>query len=96
MSVLTATHAMNVDFIMSTWRPGSYPEPWSWADEIADLKSRGELHSMSADFLREAAWDESIILGGDGRVWDGHHRIIAAYMTGVRSLPCTFMFVSGA
>lgn len=31
-----------------------------------------------------------ILLGHDGRVWDGHHRIVAARRLGIESLPVEF------
>lgn len=30
---------------------------------------------------------EPVLLGNDGRVWDGHHRITAAWLAGVTMIP---------
>jgi ParB-like chromosome segregation protein Spo0J len=30
---------------------------------------------------------EPILLGNDGRVWDGHHRITAAHQLGIEEVP---------
>jgi hypothetical protein len=31
-----------------------------------------------------------ILLGADGRVWDGHHRMCAAYLLGLHTIPVVF------
>lgn len=31
-----------------------------------------------------------ILLGTDGRVWDGHHRLCVADMLGLDAVPCEF------
>lgn len=79
--------------IMQKWRPGSYDTvgdaPWTWADEIVDIQTRecaccgeqGHYQRQVKEKLEaEGVWWEcaTILLGYDGRVWDGHHRIIAA------------------
>lgn len=60
---------------MASWRPGSYEPPWSWNDEIDDLVQRDEIVPLLAD-VKEHGFQEPVLLGNDGRVWDGHHRII--------------------
>ena len=67
--------------IMEFWRPGSHDEPWTWADEAADLA--GELDDMINDIQVNGIL-HPVVLGVDGRVWDGHHRILAARALGVR------------
>lgn len=70
--------------IMARWRPGSYEERWSWHDE------RRELEEYNGLFVRALAYDiqaygikEPVLLGDDGRVWDGHHRILLAERYGL-------------
>lgn len=79
--------------VMWGWRPGSYDTnshggQWSWTDEILDLHKTvcsccGEAGHYQQELTQKmfeegAFWEEPPILGNDGRVWDGHHRIIAA------------------
>jgi hypothetical protein len=68
--------------IVTFWRPGSHD--WTWADEYADLMGRDadktaaieqRVNSEGIDFLDYLA---PVLLGNDGRVWDGHHRICIA------------------
>jgi len=70
--------------VMETWRPGSQPWPWSWDDERDDLNSRGELDSLIDEW--DPAVCDPVLLGHDGRVWNGHHRVLAADKAG-RRLP---------
>ncbi len=69
--------------VMHRWQPG---EPWSWSDEARDLWTRDldKMQALEASIrrvgLRPALPDEEpIILGDDGRVWSGHHRLVVAY-----------------
>lgn len=70
---------MDAETIMRRWRPGSYDftnsgRPWSWADEEADI-GQDEIDDL-ADKVQVNGFTEPVLLGDDGRVWDGHHRII--------------------
>lgn len=39
-------------------------------------------------YLRDVgAIEQPVCLGGDGRVWDGHHRIVAAIRLGFNEIP---------
>lgn len=89
---------MSVAEIMRRWRPGSFDPPWDWDDEAADLRSHvcaccdqpGHYQAKVEEKLRaEGPWwsEATIMLGPDGRVWDGHHRIVAAHALGIESLP---------
>lgn len=67
-----------VETIFERWRPGSYSH--GWGDEEIDLIARDE----AALQVLEASIDcygflpsYPIMLGDDGRVWDGHHRLVA-------------------
>lgn len=64
--------------IMRVWRPGSHGDEWTWDDERADLESRHELRTLTMAVRRYGVL-EPVQLGYDGRVWDGHHRILAAF-----------------
>ena len=78
--------------IVTFWRPGSHE--WSWADEYADLmgphrdvtdRIYARVDAEGIDFADEYA---PVLLGSDGRVWDGHHRICIAIQRGIHSLMC--------
>lgn len=79
---------MALDDLLARWVPGS--ADWSWADELADLHA-----SPVTDAIRARVVDEGIgfadhfgpvLLGSDGRVWDGHHRICIAMELGITHL----------
>ncbi len=65
--------------IVTEWRPGSHDEPWSWMDEAHDLWQREPIvmDDLLSDVMRRGIV-EPVDLGDDGRVWDGHHRIVIA------------------
>ena len=74
--------------ILAFWRPGSHD--WTWADEYRDLISepvtdriRQRVASEGIGFADDFA---PVLLGSDGRVWDGHHRIVLAIEQGVSFL----------
>ncbi len=74
--------------IITFWRPGS--ADWSWADEYRDLISSPGTALMSelveSEGIGFADDLTPILLGIDGRVWDGHHRICIAIRDGIDSL----------
>ena len=63
-------------------------EPWTWVDEAGDIVHRicaccdrpGHYQEQLVAKMEVEGefWDddEPIILGDDGRVWEGHHRIL--------------------
>lgn len=73
--------------ITTYWVPGSYDD-WSWDDETDDLLD-GDMSWLLFDIGREGV-KNPILLGSDGRVWDGHHRIVAARLFGLNAVPCEF------
>jgi len=76
--------------IITFWRPGS--GDWSWADEYADVMSQERtteiyrrVDAEGISFIDSVA---PVLLGNDGRVWDGHHRICIAIQRHIHSLMC--------
>jgi hypothetical protein len=76
--------------IVTFWRPGS--QDWFWADEYTDLMGP---RREGTDAVHERVKAEGfgfldhiapVLLGNDGRVWDGHHRICLAIKEAVPSL----------
>ena len=70
--------------LMQVYRPGS--GDWGWGIEYANLidqpGTRELMEKVKAEGIREP-----ILLGNDGRVWDGHHRITVAVAMGVETVP---------
>lgn len=79
---------MAAEEVVSRWRPGS--ADWSWAEEWGDLQ-----HDPVTAIVRERVLNEGIgfadkiapvLLGSDGRVWDGHHRLCLALDMGIETV----------
>ena len=57
-------------------------------DKIVECDTPGHYQLMLEDQLRsDGRVYEPIMLGSDGRIWDGHHRIVAAVRLGFDRLP---------
>lgn len=82
-------HSVLLDHLLGVFRPGS--QEWSWWHEYRDLMYR-EPDAMRhmIDSVRRGGILEPILLGDDGRVWDGHHRIAAAMHLGMDFVPVLF------
>jgi hypothetical protein len=90
-----AARSMPLAEILLKWLPGSMPQPWTWDDEERAIFERvclccgevGHYQRQLEEFLAENGLTQGICLGGDGRVWDGHHRIVAARRLGIEVVP---------
>lgn len=82
------TEYMNLKRLMKNYRPGSYDPPWGWRDEASDLLPRLE-SALIKDIAKNGILTP-VLLGDDGRVWDGHHRIVIALSLGLSSVPVEF------
>lgn len=91
-----AIEIVTVEYILRNFVPGSYDQPWSWEDEARDLLSRiclccgkrGHYQLALEDYLRERGGvEQGVLLGCDGRMWDGHHRTIGAWRLGYTYVP---------
>lgn len=80
-----AQGVMHFEVLTARWRVGS--GEWSWAEEARRLTADHHLHRPLMSKLRKSIAVEGIrepvLLGNDGRVWDGHHRIVIAGMLGI-------------
>lgn len=80
----------NLAEIVAFWRPGSHD--WSWAEEYADLVDDPVTQAIRERVAREGIGFQDhlapVLLGSDGRVWDGHHRICIALEQGISVLMC--------
>lgn len=81
---------MPVAVLMAGWRPGSHGDDWTWDDERRDLYEsaghRSRTLAVEASILAEGV-REPVLLGSDGRVWDGHHRVVIAFVNDIVVLP---------
>ncbi|MFC8986085.1 ParB N-terminal domain-containing protein [Streptomyces sp. NPDC057115] len=63
---------------------------WSWDEEWADLDRRhaetGYLDTLEAQ-IRERGITMPVLIGSDGRLWDGHHRLRIAVRAGIEYVP---------
>lgn len=82
---MTDTVPMLVADVLDNWRPGSHD--WGWPEERQDLTDdpvteavRRRVDAEGIGFIDDVA---PILLGSDGRVWDGHHRLIIAMERGI-------------
>lgn len=82
------TDTLTVDYIQEHFTPGESAN--SWADEfgwIIDLDN-GRLGALLTD-IEQNGIKVPILLGDDGRVWNGHHRLLIARILGMVQVPVT-------
>lgn len=75
---------MKVNDILARYEPGDNDD---WSVEFAQLLIE------DGNTLGELVWEidftgikEPILLGDDGRVWDGHHRLMVARILGIEEV----------
>lgn len=65
--------------------PGSRDD-WTWQEEHDDLwfGEDDDSHAMDdlATSMQENGQRTPVLIGDDGRLWDGHHRVVAAMRLG--------------
>lgn len=70
--------------------------PWSWEDEEANTFTRQCLccgtpghyqHMLEAYIADHGVEEMGIVISQDGRLEDGHHRVVAARRLGITRLP---------
>ena len=74
-------------WLVTHWRPGSRGDDWTWAEEYVELTERPATFEIERRVLAEGIGFMDhiapILLGDDGRIWDGHHRIVLAMKYGI-------------
>lgn len=77
--------------LLQTYIPGSHDFNWTWDQERQDLWRRDSvgLYKLISDIEVNGIKDP-ILLGNDGRVWDGHHRVVAAIYLKMNEVPVKF------
>lgn len=80
---------MTLDEITSGWQPGSEPDQ-RWYQEVEYVNNDEKTPAIRQRIAEEgygfADDTDPITLGNDGRVWDGHHRIVLALTSGQETL----------
>ncbi|MFD5708747.1 ParB N-terminal domain-containing protein, partial [Bacillus subtilis] len=65
-------------------------QEWSWDEEWADLDRRhaetGYLAKLEQE-ISENGITMPVLIGSDGRLWDGHHRLRIAVRRGIGYVP---------
>lgn len=79
---------MSLDTLLQSYKDG---DEHGWAEEFRYLMSEhGErIRSLTAAIQAEGI-REPILLGNDGRVWDGHHRLCVASRLGIHTVPVQY------
>jgi hypothetical protein len=76
--------------ILTFWSPGSQGDSWTWRDEynalVSDPVTDAVRERVDAEGIGFADAHSPVLLGSDGRVWDGHHRIVIAIERGIDAL----------
>lgn len=87
---------MRLADVLAGWRPGSYEPPWTWQHEADDLTSRDQVAiDALCTSIQQHGVRRPVALGPDGRVWDGHHRIVAAMILGLDEIPADVLCACG-
>jgi hypothetical protein len=66
---------------------------WTWSEEFQLLTHDPAHAEKTAELIADLSQNgmrEPIVLGGDGRLWDGHHRVVAAIHLGWKYVPATY------
>lgn len=81
-----------LEVVLDCWQDGDVR---GWAEEFAWLESNhGDALDLLTDSIRADGIREPIVLGSDGRVWDGHHRLYVATRLALRTVPVVFPTVA--
>ena len=81
----TMTDTMPLADLLREYTPG---DGHSWADEMKWLKTHNPIQlRLLTMSIEKTGIREPILLGDDGRVWDGHHRITVADHLGIEHVP---------
>lgn len=63
---------------------------WTWEEEWVDLAKRhaqtGYLEQLETRIRKEGI-TMPVLIGSDGRLWDGHHRLCIAVRLGLQDVP---------
>lgn len=78
---------VKLEHLLGIYKVGS--GDWLWQEEYEDLyKTQHQINLTES--IRLKGIKEPVLLGSDGRIWDGHHRICAALHLGITEIPIQF------
>lgn len=85
---MTARHEVPLRSFLEVIRDG---DERGWNEEYAFLwgNHRERMEDLGRAVISEGIL-EPILVGSDGRVWDGHHRVGVAIALGLETIPITF------
>ena len=82
--------------LLTKHAPGHRKAEWTWDDEECDIAirvclccgQRGHYQEQLEAHIAEHGLDGmGVCVGEDGRLWDGHHRVVAAKHLGIAVVP---------
>lgn len=77
---------MSLDYILENFTPGE--EANAWSDEFVWIIENDYTHTARlAREVKRVGMNLPILLGNDGRVWNGHHRLLVALILGMTEVP---------
>ncbi len=85
MSDDLTTRRLSPESIMSAYMTGD--ENGWWEENLHLWRTQSHAMRELADSIEVHGVHEPVLLGDDGRVWDGHHRILIAAGLGLKSIP---------
>jgi ParB-like chromosome segregation protein Spo0J len=78
---------MSIETVLAEYRDG---DEHGWDTEFEYLETHhGERIAALRASIAEEGMREPVLLGSDGRVWDGHHRLCVANELGMKMIPVT-------
>lgn len=85
-----STEMMSLQTLLDTVKDG---DEIGWMNEFSrlcqDAKGRQEIQDLVTSISVNGI-QEPVLIGSDGRLWDGHHRVCAAYILGLKEIPVEF------
>lgn len=86
-STPTPPETMLLADLLANWKDG---EEHGWQTEFDDVQSRftAEFDEI-ANSIQEHGQTDPVLLGNDGRVWDGHKRLTVLHALGIETVLVT-------
>lgn len=78
-------HMVPLEALLKVVRDG---DEVGWDVELGELwEARTDYLDILATSIQETGIQTPILIGSDGRVWDGHHRLAVAQKLGLSEVP---------
>lgn len=92
---MASPRVMPLQELIERISPGHRQPPWSWDQEEADIRARlclccgrpGHHQQLVEQRMAKHGFTDGVCVGDDGRLHDGHHRIVAARTLGIEFVP---------